>query len=123
MSNQRQYQRIPFQAEADIDISGSLQRCDLVDLALRGALLRSSRDLPLTPDETARLIIFLPEAALHLTFSARLVHRREDLYGFLFTEADDQTMGHLRRLLELNLGDGEEVEREFAQWLRQSADH
>lgn len=122
MSNQRQYQRISFRAETDIDIAGTLYRCNLQDLALRGALLCSDRELPLKPGDRVQLAIYLPDSDLHLSFAANLVHHHEDLYGFLFTGVDDQTMGHLRRLLELNLGDAEEIEREFLHWLRQPSD-
>ncbi len=117
MGEQRHYQRIRFRSEADINLHDTAYRCDLVDLALQGALFRSERFLPINPSERAELSIFLPDSALRMNFTGELIHQRGVFYGFLFVSVDDVTMGHLRRLLELNFGDAEKTDAEFTQWL------
>ncbi len=65
------------------------------------------------------LSIFLPDNSIRLKFNAELIHQHDHFYGFIFIEEDDQTMAHLRRLLELNFGDGNLADQEFVHWLQQ----
>ncbi len=123
MTEQRNYRRINFRTEADINIENSAYRCDLVDLALQGALFRSERELPLTLGSQFPLSIYLPESSIRMEFIGELIHQRGKFYGFIFSTEDRESMGHLRRLLELNFGDAEQADEEFSHWLnRGSAD-
>ncbi len=121
MTEHRQYRRIDFHSEADIHINNRVQRCELVDLALQGALFRCEHALPISLGEQAGLSIFLPETALQMKFVGELIHQQGDFYGFLFISEDAESMGHLRRLLELNFGDDQQAEGEFSHWLKQKA--
>ncbi len=118
MTEQRNYRRVNFSTEADIDINNSVHRCDLVDLALQGALFKSSEKLPLTHGCQAPLSIYLTDSDVRMEFTGELIHQNGDYYGFLFITEDAESMGHLRRLLELNFGDAEQVEEEFNHWLK-----
>ena len=120
MTEQRSFRRLNFATEADILINDTPQRCKLVDLALQGALFAAENDLPVTVGKHYRLAITLPDSDLTLEFTAELIHRRGNFYGFIFISVDAITMGHLRRLLELNFGDDDEVDREFSHWLKRS---
>ena len=121
MTEQRNYRRIDFRTEADIRIDNSAYRCDLVDLALQGALFRSERELPLALGSQMPLSIYLPDSSVRMEFIGELIHQRGNFYGFIFTSEDAESMGHLRRLLELNFGDAEQAEEEFSQWLKRGS--
>jgi hypothetical protein len=121
MTDKRNYRRINFCSEADIYINNHIHRCDLVDLALQGALFRTEQLLPLPLGHQARLSIYLPETAIRMDFVGELIHQQGPFYGFLFVSEDDESMGHLRRLLELNFGDSQQAEGEFNYWLRQGS--
>ena len=123
MTEQRNYRRINFRTEADISIVNNPYRCDLIDLALQGALFRSGCKLPLQISDQASLSIFLPDSSLRLDFIGELIHHREKFYGFIFISEDAETMGHLRRLLELNFGDSEQANQEFFHWLERDANN
>lgn len=118
MIEQRSYRRINFQTEAELAIANQTYSCDLVDLALQGALYKSTTNLPITIGEQCQLTINLPNSALTLEFTGELIHQRGHFYGFLFQSKDLETIAHLRRLLALNIGDGDEVDREFLHWLK-----
>jgi len=120
MSEQRNFRRLNFQTEADISVADQRMTCELVDLALQGALFKSEQNLPVTIGSSYALTISLPASDLTMEFNGELIHQRGHFYGFLFLSEDAETMGHLRRLLELNFGDGEEVDREFLHWLKKS---
>lgn len=118
MDDQRNYQRIKFRTEADVSVADTLYRCDLVDLALQGALFRSEQPLNLKIGNQTIISIFLPDSSVRMEFGGELIHQNGSFYGFIFVTEDDQTMGHLRRLLELNFGDGNLADQEFAHWLQ-----
>lgn len=120
MTEQRSFRRLNFETEADIFVEGAPFRCKLVDLALQGALFTAEEKLPVEIGKPYQLKITLPASNLELKFSAELIHQRGHFYGFIFIAEDADTMAHLRRLLELNFGDSEEVEREFLHWLKHS---
>ncbi len=118
MTEQRHYRRINFRTEADINIDNQIYRCDLIDLALQGALFRSEQKLPLTLGSQVPLNIYLPDSSLRMEFIGELIHQQGGFYGFIFTAEEAESMGHLRRLLELNFGDAEQAEEEFIHWLK-----
>ena len=120
MNEQRNYRRIPFQTEAEVHLTGTSYSCELVDLALQGALFKSIQDLPVAIGDRYHLTIALPASDLTLEFTGELIHQRGNFYGFIFVSEDAITMGHLRRLLELNFGNGDAVDREFHHWLKKS---
>ncbi|HMB17037.1 MAG TPA: PilZ domain-containing protein [Pelovirga sp.] len=122
MTELRNYSRIPFHTTATILWAQEKFPCELVDLALRGALLQTKDELPIETGARAKVEIELANSELKLTFGVELIHCEQNQYGFLFIDADDESLAHLRRLLELNLGDGEQVDREFIHWLQHS-DH
>jgi hypothetical protein len=119
MEQQRNFQRIKFHSRVDVRIAESNFNCNLTNLALQGTLLESSQSLPISVGDQALITIGLQETEALLCFTARLVHQEQGHYGFLFTEADSGSMAHLRRLLELNFGDGSQADSEFAVWLKQ----
>jgi hypothetical protein len=92
--------------------------CDLADLALQGALFHAPDGLPLELGDNCSLSIFLPSTDQTLEFGGELVHREGTYYGFHFISEDDNTMAHLRRLLELNYGDSRQIDQEFHHWLK-----
>ncbi len=118
MDEQRNFRRINFKTEADISIAATPYRCELVDLALQGALFKSENALPASVGQKYPLTITLPASDLTMEFTGELIHQRGHFYGFIFVSEDAVTMGHLRRLLELNFGDSEQANQEFYQWLK-----
>jgi hypothetical protein len=118
MSEERHFHRIPFETRARVSLAGQEYACDLVDISLRGALFRAIDELPLKPGACCELSIFLTSTDLTLEFDGELVHQQGVDYGFRFVSEDTTTIAHLRRLLELNLGDSREIDEEFRYWLK-----
>ncbi len=121
MTEHRNYQRINFRTEAAIEIADKNYRCDLVDLALQGALFKIGEELPITIGSQVALKIYLTDSDINMEFTGELLHQHGDYYGFLFVAEDAESMGHLRRLLELNFGDAEQAEDEFRHWLKRDS--
>lgn len=117
MSEQRHFHRVPFEASTLVDHAGKQHVCQLVDISLQGALFDAPEELPIRTGDSCTLKVLLPSADQSLDFEGQLVHRSARRYGFRFRSESDSTMTHLRRLLELNLGNGDTVDREIEDWL------
>lgn len=119
MTQHRHFKRIPFATEAQVIIAGQAYACTLMDISLRGALCHSPlKSLPLSLGAACEVRVILPSSEISLDFGAELVHCEHSEYGFRFTTQDTTTMTHLRRLLELNIGDSDQVEEELRFWLK-----
>ncbi|MCD6188505.1 MAG: PilZ domain-containing protein [Desulfuromusa sp.] len=121
MTEQRSDRRIDFLTEADISIDSTVYRCDLVDLALQGALFRSERELTLLLGSQVPLTIHSPDSSVRMEFIGELIHQRGNFYGFMFTSEKTENMAHLHRLLELNFGAAEQPKGEFSQWMKRGS--
>ena len=113
MEENRNFSRVKFQAHTKIEIEGHPYGSELLDISMKGALIKSADTLPLSLKEDALIKIFLPSSSVSMNFSARLVHLEGIHYGFKFTSYDASSMTHLRRLLEFNLDDQEQVIKEL----------
>lgn len=113
---ERRFQRVPFQAETSVSTNGTRWRCTLINIALKGALVESD-ELTLDPGTICEMSIRLPETDILLTFRAKLLYQRQNHYGFKFVDVDLQTLIHLRKLIELNTGNGDVIRDELMAWL------
>ena len=118
MENTRQFKRVPFLSHTQVICGNKTFVGELLDISMRGALLllRDEADWP--TGQICYLDIALANSEIHMQFEAELVHREETHYGFKFLSEDIETFTHLRRLLELNVGDAEVIDRELADWMK-----
>lgn len=113
-NNRRQYQRIPFIAEVVMTKNGHSWPCGLLDISLKGMLLSAPSDV--TPDMKAvyDVELVLGEGAA-IQMAARVSHANGDHWGVHWENINLEGLTHLRRLLELNLVDPDEMHRELAE--------
>lgn len=111
-ADRRRFKRIAFDARTELSQGEHRWSVELIDLSLKGLLVQ--RPDPWTGDETQ------PFAAdIHLSddvevrMDVRLTHVDHSQLGFVCLHIDLESIEHLRRLIELNLGDVEELEREL----------
>ena len=114
MTTPRRFGRIPFAADLTLTHKDQAYAGNLQDIALKGALLHFASLPPLHPGEVCNLDIPLLNSDIILHFTAEAVHFHQESIGFRFVEMDLETMSHLRRLLELNTGNAEKIEKEMA---------
>jgi hypothetical protein len=115
--NTRHFRRIPF--EAEVTLKGEKDICtgQLLDVALKGAMVGTEAPLPFGLGAKCSLCIALPGTPISLDFEAELVHKEELCYGFKFLSENLETLTHLRKLIELNTGDAETTRSELTAWL------
>lgn len=113
--DRRRFLRIQFDGTTRIILPDSMQTVELLDLSLKGALIHSEKPLPITPEQNFTLRIDLAGRSQRLVFDTSLVRAMDQDYGLRFDNIDLDTLTHLRRLMELNLGDENLLERELEQ--------
>lgn len=116
MSNQnlRHYSRIPFDAEVMLHLEDRVLAVHLVDIALKGALVQTPAPQALVLHEKCRLVLTLTQGGDAITMAGRIAHLEHSHIGIECQEIDINSLTRLRRLIELNTGDSERVNRELS---------
>lgn len=112
--NRRQFSRIFFQTQARLYLHGQEYPVEIADLSLKGALVQPSTGPMLATGDHGTLKISLGEHGPQIRMEISVAHHQGSLYGLACREIDLDSITHLRRLVELNLGDESLLERELA---------
>ena len=113
---QRRFTRIPFHAPAHLEYSGGKADCSLIDLSLKGALLELPEGPVPAPGATCSITIDLdPGSGVRIRMDGDIAHQRGQRVGVRCDELDLESIQHLRRILEVNVGDEAVVLRELGE--------
>lgn len=119
MENKRKYSRIPMSLYGYIRHRNTMEafRVDIVDISLHGVLVKSRCEMPqIALGEVMVLDVALdPRAPITATMICR--HLRDKFLGFEIIDIDVESMTHLKRLVELNLGESKILNRELNELL------
>lgn len=109
----RQFTRVAFDAPVTVQQSGNSWQTTVLDLSLKGILLKNTPQYPINPDKPLLVTVALAEDC-DISMSAHWVHGDGGHTGLRCDSIDLDSITHLRRLVELNLGDETVLERELA---------
>jgi hypothetical protein len=110
----RDFSRIPLDRPARLEVDGTWLDCTLVDVSLRGALVRVPRaPASVGAGHACLLVILLDDGAAAIRMRGAVVHRAGPALGVRCRETDLEGIMHLRRLLEVNLADDRLLHREL----------
>ncbi len=112
-NNRRRFQRIAFDAATELVQGEQRWDVELHDLSLKGLLIKVPEGWSGDPERPFFANISLaPDTLVQMeVLQARSNNGR---LGFVCAHIDLDSISHLRRLVELNLGDGSLLERELA---------
>ncbi len=113
LEEQRHYTRIPFDGRARLSHNGATWEGSLIDISLRGVLLEHPPGWNGKIGDAYLLELLLHNEAV-IKMQLRVVHFDKRRIGFHCDHTDLDSMGHLKRLMELNLGDEERLNRELS---------
>ncbi|EIK53581.1 carbamoylphosphate synthase large subunit [Stutzerimonas stutzeri TS44] len=112
-SERRRFQRIEFDAATELFQGERRWPVELHDLSLRGLLVRRPQQWDADPAQPFQALVRLSGDA-EVCMEVAMVHEEGDLIGLACRHIDLDSIAHLRRLVELNLGDETLLERELA---------
>lgn len=108
----RRFTRVPFAARARLSAGGSPFDVALQDISLRGALLHATPGWPARLGEDIELELTLADGVT-IQMQGQVAHIETDRIGLVCRHLDLDSATHLRRLIELNLGDESRLHREL----------
>jgi hypothetical protein len=117
-AERRRFSRIAFHRPAELDVAGERGTCELLDISLRGALLETPVGFGAPLGARCTLTVRLDAGDARIRMDGEIVHREGTQVGLRCVEIDLESIGHLRRIVELNLGDDELLHRELSALVR-----
>jgi hypothetical protein len=114
----RHFVRISFDNPALLTTSKGVFDVQVVDLSLKGALVVLPPQATLTEGLPCQLTVPLTETGDHIAMTLTVAHMQSPYAGLRCTSIDLDSVTHLRRLLELHLGDPALLERDLAELLQ-----
>ncbi len=114
----RRFSRITFHRPAELDVRVARATCEVVDVSLKGALVEVPVSFRTATGERCTLTIRLDAAEAAIRMEGEIVHREGQMVGVRCVEIDLDSISHLRRLVELNLGDDDLLHRELSALVR-----
>lgn len=112
----RLHSRIAFHSPAELVFPDRTISVIVLDLSLKGALISLPSDLAIDQQSVCMLHVHLNDAEIkdNISMEARVAHCDGARAGLLCLTIDIDSVTHLRRLVELNLGDPKLLERELS---------
>ena len=109
----RKFKRVPFATVVRMmNVHGEWESF-LLDISLKGALIKTPPKWFAELGDQHALTVLLDRSSVEIHMQATLAHASDQALGFQCTHIDLESMSHLKRLVELNLGDGTLIEREL----------
>ncbi len=113
-NERRKFSRILFDAHVELAQGEFHWRASLLDISLKGLLLQQT--LPMEVNHTQPILVkILLSDSTCIAMSVMLAHQHQNQTGLMCTSIDIDSVSHLRRLIELNLGDASAAERELSE--------
>ena len=112
-AERRHFSRIAFASPAQLVTVEQRLPVQVLDLSLKGALLLLPPGSGVEPGALCLLDLPLAPHDGRITMAAQLAHVEGDRVGLLCLGIDIESITHLRRVIELNLGDASLVERDL----------
>ena len=120
----RRFNRVQFHEGASLLLADRRFACEVRDLSLKGALLACPGALSARRGDTYELILALAaDGGEVVAMKGEIAHVATTAdnvqVGLVCREIDIDSITHLRRLVALNLGDEQVLERELAALIRE----
>lgn len=109
----RHFTRIKIDGSTVVHYLENRFPAELIDISLKGALLTKPAEVELPIDSVCEIQINLEGSDVVINMSGHVTHRLETQVGICCDHIDLDSITHLKRLIELNLGEEPLLEREL----------
>jgi hypothetical protein len=114
-SERRLFHRILFDATAEIRYLDTIHQVEVLDISLKGALVNFGAEEQSFPEKGQQVSLDIQlDDDTHIAMIGEISHVENGHVGMVSTSIDIDSITHLRRLVELNLGDASELDRELS---------
>jgi len=114
MTENRRSHRVHFDCLVEFEAGGCRHVCELIDISLQGALIGACSGATPEAGTPCKLILSLDESnETQIIIVGTIAHKIENRVGIHCDSIDINSMTHLRRLVEINLGDTDLLNRDL----------
>lgn len=110
--DRRRFKRIAFDARTELGQGEFIWPVKLIDLSLKGVLIERPAPWQGNREQDFSIDIHLSDE-IEIKMDVQLTHEDDKQLGFVCKHISLESIERLRRLIELNLGDPKELEREL----------
>lgn len=120
-AERRRFSRIPFDAKAHINTEDHdlFLNCQVLDVSLKGLLIEKPGQWQAQMHQPCHIDLLLEQGEIVIEMNTTVAHIDNDTIGFECEQIDLDSITHLKRLVELNLGDDAILHRELASLFEQ----
>lgn len=112
-TERRHFVRVAFDAPAQLTTIEDRFETKVIDLSLKGALLMMPAKAKVKIGAPCLLSVKLTQMDESIAMAAEIASIRGSLVGLICRSIDIDSITHLRRLIEINLGEPHLLEREL----------
>jgi hypothetical protein len=114
-NERRHYTRIPMDGVVTLRCDGRQWQTRLHDISLKGALLQRPASYDGKDGDSCSMELLLEPMAVVIAMQGSVAHSEQGLLGFHCKHIDLDSISHLKRMVELNLGEESLLQRELAE--------
>lgn len=114
MDERRRFSRIIYKAPAELHQGQVKASCSIMDISLHGLLVSAVTEA-IDADKLADVFFHLPESDIIISLQANIVEITSQYIRMSIEHIDIDSISHLKRMIELNVGDEELLHREIEQ--------
>ncbi|MBN1548629.1 MAG: PilZ domain-containing protein [Syntrophaceae bacterium] len=107
----RKRSRVPVHFELNVRLPGAEVKAETMNISLTGVLCVT--DPRFQSDTLCKIRITLSDE-VHVELEGKILRVDKDETAISFTSMDEQSFHHLKRIIELNAADADEINREIA---------
>lgn len=113
MMEKRRFSRILYQAPATLSQGNQQLSSCIQDLSLHGLLLWSEIEPDFDTHALVDVCFTLPNSDVTLSLTAKIISVHERIIRMVINHIDIESIAHLRRLVELNVGNDDLLHRDL----------
>lgn len=123
MIERRRFFRVVFSTPAEMSQAGQVWSTRLLDLSLQGALVEKPADWPAATEGHFQLSFCLADSDIRISMEVEPSHVGKKNLGLYCHHIDIDSASHLKRLIELNVGNADMLQRELAHLIEDHIEH
>ena len=120
-SERRRFTRVPFEASVSVSNPTGKWTGKLLDISLNGVLISQPQNWHSKENEQFLLEIHPADGVFQIRMEVTVCHHEEEAVGLQCNHIDIDSVSHLRRLVELNVGDEDILNRELSALISSAA--
>ena len=114
----RRFSRVQFFIGAELKADSKDYAVQIIDLSLNGVMIEVPYDCHLEIEQDCTLTIPLNNGELIVEMAAYIKHIKDNKVGLSIHHIDLESIQHLKRIIELNLGDCSSLDRELDELIK-----